>query len=79
MVSYLSTVVLSVRVRRELKEEAEKLNIDVRKVIEEALEEAIERARREKLRKALQNFGRNLEKISVEEWINIIRECRESR
>lgn len=76
---YLSTAVLSVRVRRELKEEAEKLNIDVRKVVEEALEEAIERARREKLRRALESFGKCLEKISVEEWIMIIRECRESR
>jgi len=79
MVSYLSTVVLSVRVRRELKEEAEKLNIDVRKVVEEALEKAIERAKREKLRKTLKNFSKSFGEMGVEELVRIIRECRESR
>jgi len=37
----MSTVVLSVRVRRGLKEEAERLGIDVRKVVESSLEKGV--------------------------------------
>nr|WP_291766585.1 type II toxin-antitoxin system CcdA family antitoxin [Caldivirga sp. UBA161] len=46
----VSTVALSVRVRRELKEKAEELGINIREVIERVLEEAIEERRKELLR-----------------------------
>jgi post-segregation antitoxin (ccd killing protein) len=42
----MSTEVLSARVRSELKEEALRLGIDVRSVIERALEEEVRRAKR---------------------------------
>jgi len=46
----VSTVALSVRVRRELKEKAEELGINIREVVERVLEEAIEERRKELLR-----------------------------
>ncbi|RLE65256.1 MAG: DUF4145 domain-containing protein [Thermoprotei archaeon] len=74
----MSTVVLSVRVRRELKEEAEELGIDIRSVVEKALQEEILRVKqsyfRELLKKALENMD-----VSVEEWVGAVRESRRKR
>ncbi len=51
----MSTEVLSVRIRirKELKKEAERLNINVKNVVEKALAEAIEQAKRKKLSEAI--------------------------
>jgi hypothetical protein len=48
----VSSEVLSVRIKRELKREVEKLNLDVRSIVESALAIAVERAKRERLEKA---------------------------
>jgi len=74
----VSTAVLSVRVRRELKEEAERLGIDVRRVVERALEEEVRRARRERLRRLIER-GLSSMDVSVEEWARAVREAREAR
>ncbi len=74
----MSTVVLSVRVRRELKEEAERLGVDIRAVVEKALEEKIREAKlkqfREVLEKALQ-----LMNVPADEWVRVVRESRSER
>jgi len=71
----LPTTVLSVRVRKELKEEAERLGIDIRAVIERALEDEVRRRRakifEEQLTKALSNMN-----VSEEEWIRAVKETR---
>ena len=74
----MSTAVLSVRVRRELKEEAERLGIDIRAVVEKALEEEISRARLARFKRLL---GKALEAmdVSVEEWVQAVREARAER
>ena len=74
----MSTAVLSVRVRRELKDEAERLGIDIRAVVEKALEEEIRRARLERFKRLL---GEALEAmdVSVEEWVQAVREARAER
>ncbi|NPA04891.1 MAG: DUF4145 domain-containing protein [Crenarchaeota archaeon] len=72
----MSTVVLSVRVRRELKEEAERLGIDMRRVVEEALKEAVARARRERFRRLLEEALRSME-VTPEEWVRAVEEVRE--
>jgi len=72
------TVVLSVRVRRELKEEAERLGIDIRRVVEEALEEAVRRARRERLRRLVE-AARRASSLTFEEWAESVKEDRLSR
>ena len=73
----MSTSVLSVRVRRELKEEAERLGVDFRRVVEEALEESIRRAKVERLERLLKEFGEALEGVSEEEWVQAVREARD--
>ncbi len=70
------STVLSVRIRRELKEEAEKLGIDIRGVIEKALEEAIRRERIRRLVSAAREAARELSRVELEEWVAAVREAR---
>jgi len=72
----MSTAVISVRVKKELKEEAIKLNIDLKKVIEKALEEEIKRIKKEKLKKIIEE-GLESMNITVDEWIKAVKELRE--
>jgi len=74
----LSTVVLSVRIGRELKEEVERLGIDVRSVVERALREEVLKKRRERFRKILEKALKDMD-ISVEEWVRVVRESRRGR
>ena len=69
----MSTVVLSVRVRRELKEEAERLGIDLRETVERALEEEIRRMKK-LIGEALVSMD-----LDVEEWVKTVREMRIKR
>ena len=66
---------LSVRVRRELKEEAERLGIDIRAVVEKALEEEVRRAKLEKFRRLLDEALEAMN-VSAEEWVHTVREVR---
>lgn len=74
----MSTVVLSVRIRRELKEEAERLGIDVRTVVEKALEEEIKRARLSRFKRLMDEALKVID-VSVEEWVEAIKESRAER
>ncbi len=71
----MSTAVVSVRVRRELKEEAERLGVDIRSVVEKALEEEVKQAKLSKLRSLLDRTLESMD-VSVEEWIQAVREVR---
>ena len=74
----MSTVVLSVRVRRELKEEAERLGVDIRAVVERALEEEIRRARLSRFKRLLDGALESMD-VSVKEWVRAVREARAER
>jgi len=74
----MSTEVLSIRVRRGLKEEAEKLGIDIKAVMERALEEEIRRARRARFKAVIEEALESMD-ISLEEWIKTVRESRAER
>jgi post-segregation antitoxin (ccd killing protein) len=74
----LSTVVLSVRVRRELKEEAERLGIDLREAVERALEEEIRRVKMERMKKLIGEALVSMD-LDVEEWVKAVREMRIKR
>ena len=74
----LSTVVLSIRIRKELKEEAIKLGIDLRSVVEKALEEEIKRIKKERLRSVVEE-GLNSMNISDREWVETVKESRKER
>jgi len=75
----MSTCVLSVRIRREIKEEAMRLKIDIRKVVEEALKREIEEEKRKRLERAVENILKLMENIGEEDWVRMVRECRERR
>jgi post-segregation antitoxin (ccd killing protein) len=72
------TTVLSVRVRKSLKEEAEVLGINIREVVEKALEEEIKKIKIERLKKIIDDALRSMD-VSVEEWVNTVRESRLER
>jgi hypothetical protein len=74
----LSTTVLSVRVRKELKEEAERLGISLREVVERALEEEIKRARMERTKKLIEEALKSMS-LREEDWAKIIKESRLER
>jgi antitoxin component of RelBE/YafQ-DinJ toxin-antitoxin module len=72
-----SSAVLSVRVRKELKEEAERLGINVREVVERALEEAIRRRKIELIAEALEEMKRQFaDNVSEYDWIEAVHEGR---
>jgi post-segregation antitoxin (ccd killing protein) len=74
----MTSVVLSVRVRRELKEEAERLGINIREVVERALEEEIRRVKMERLKTVIGEALKGMD-VGVEEWVEAIRESRLER
>jgi len=71
-------VVLSVRVRRELKEEAEELGIDIRGVVEKALREEVLKVKRERFKRLLEKALKSMD-VSVEEWVEAVKESRRER
>lgn len=73
-----SYVTVSVKVKRELKEEAEGRGIWLSEVLRRALEEDVERRRLEMLGKELEELGDALERIDVERFVKHIREDREN-
>lgn len=75
----MSTEVLSVRIRKDLKRQAEKLNIDVKTVVEMALAEAIEKAKRERLRESIKALLYQMKEISEDQWVEAVKECRRER
>ena len=66
------------RIRRELKEEALRLGVDVRVVVGRALEEVRRRKRKERFRKLLEEALRGCD-ATVEEWVEAVRETRRER
>jgi len=74
-----SYVTISVKVRRELKEEAERLGIKISEVLRRVLEEEVKRCKLEELKKRLEKVSEALDKIDVERFVRHIREDREGR
>ncbi|MGC8571586.1 type II toxin-antitoxin system CcdA family antitoxin [Caldivirga sp.] len=69
----------SVRVRRELKERAEQLGINIRDIVEKALENAIREKEREEMRSIASELRELLCGINDEEWTRLIRGNRDAR
>ncbi len=74
----MSTTVLSIRIRRELKEEAERLGIDIRTVVEKALEEEIRKAKLARFKNLVEE-ALNSMNITVDEWVRVVKETRLER
>jgi len=72
-------ITVSTKVRRELKEEAEKLGINISEVLRKALEEEVRRRKLEILKEKLEELSYILDKIDVNRIVRSIREDREIR
>jgi len=71
--------VISVRIKKDLKEEVERVGINVRDVIEKALNEELEKWRREEFKAALEEVLKGMRGIDVEEFTKAIKESRRER
>lgn len=72
-------VTVSTKVRRELKEEADRLGVRISEVLRRALEEEVRRRKLEELEKRLEKLGGTLDRIDIDRMVRIIREDRETR
>ena len=72
-------VTVSTKVRRELKEEAERLGVKISEVLRRALEEEVKRRKLEELEEKLGEVSEALEKIDIDRVVKSIREDREGR
>ncbi len=72
-------VTISARIRKELKEEMDKLGIKPSEVIRKAVEESIREKKMEMLKKRLKEAEEILKKVSEEEWVSAVRESREEK
>ncbi|HID06420.1 MAG TPA: DUF4145 domain-containing protein [Armatimonadetes bacterium] len=75
----MSTTVLSVRVRKELKEEAERFGVDFRSVVERALEEEVLRRKVEEFKRVVDRGLEAMGGLSAEDWVRAVRKGREER
>ena len=71
---YTVTEVLSVRVKKSLKDEAEKLGVDLKVAVEQVLEELVAEKKR-KAQKVAKELS-SLMDVKPEEWVNDVRATR---
>jgi post-segregation antitoxin (ccd killing protein) len=74
----VSTVV-SVRIRKTLKEKAKRLGINVRQVVEKALEESIRSEEKKELVNTAKQIKALLGDVGEQEWVKTLRESRDER
>jgi len=72
-------ITVSTKVRRRLKEEAERLGVRISEVLRRALEEEVKRRRLEELEKKLGEVGEALDRIDIDRVVKSVREDREGR
>ena len=70
---------MSVRIPRELKEEAKRYGINISEVARRALEEEVRRRKLEEAMAVARRIGEILSKIPEEEMVKWLREAREER
>ncbi len=67
-----------ISIPEELKEEADKLEIEIRRVVEECLRRAIAAKKKEVLAEAIKQFVEATNGLPVEEWVETIKRFRKS-
>jgi antitoxin component of RelBE/YafQ-DinJ toxin-antitoxin module len=72
----VETEVLSVRVKKSLKHEAERMGIDIKAAVEERLEELVEEKKAKAKRRA-EELRRAMGNVTVEEWVKDVKETRQ--
>lgn len=71
---YTLTEVLSVRVKKSLKDEAEKLGVDLRIAVEQLLEELVAE-KKDKAQRVAKELS-SLMDVKAEEWVNDVKATR---
>jgi hypothetical protein len=71
----METEVLSVRVKKSLKKEAERMGIDVKAAVEELLEELVAEKKAKALKRA-EELRRAMRGVTVEDWVRDVKETR---
>ncbi|MFB3888717.1 MAG: type II toxin-antitoxin system CcdA family antitoxin [Candidatus Bathyarchaeia archaeon] len=71
----METAVLSVRVKKSLKDEAERMGIDIKAAVEQLLEELVAEKKAKAKRRA-EELRRAMRNVTVEEWVRDIKETR---
>ena len=67
---------MSIRVKKSLKDEAEKMGIDVKAAVEELLEELVAEKKAKAKRRA-EELRRAMGNVTVEEWVKDVKETRQ--
>lgn len=62
-----------------MKEEAERLGIDLRRLVEETLKREVERRRRARFEEAVDTIVQGMNPVSEEEFVKVVREWRRKR
>ncbi|RSN72341.1 MAG: hypothetical protein DSO07_00865 [Thermoproteota archaeon] len=73
------SVTVTVRIPKELKEEAKRHGINISHVLRRALEEELRRRKMEEVEEAAKRVGELFSRIPEEEIVNWIREARKER
>ena len=67
---------MSLRISKELKEEAAKRGLNIRKLVEKTLEEELKRLKENQLESAVNWIVENNKEVSTEEWVKAVRKTR---
>jgi post-segregation antitoxin (ccd killing protein) len=73
------STIISVRIRKDLKEKAKRLGINVRQVVEKALEESIKSEEKKELINTAKQIKALLGDVDEQEWLKALRESRDER
>ncbi len=71
----METEVLSVRVKKSLKDEAERMGVDLKAAVEGLLEELVAE-KKAKARKRAEDLRRAMKGVTVEDWVRDVKETR---
>ena len=71
----METEVLSIRVKKSLKDEAEKMGVDLKAAVEGLLEEIVAE-KKAKAKKRAEDLRRSMGNVTVEEWVKAVKETR---
>jgi len=71
----VETEVLSIRVKKSLKDEAEKMGVDLKAAVEGLLEELVAE-KKAKAVKLAEDLRRSMGDVTVEEWVKDVKETR---
>ena len=71
----METEVLSIRVKKSLKHEAERMGIDIKAAVEERLQELVEE-KKAKAKKRAEELKKLMPDVTVEDWVRDVEETR---